>query len=327
MLRRQVLGAAALTFGVLPALTRTARAQAGPSYPDRPVRLVVPFPPGGSTDLQGRLLGQILGTRFGQPVVIENFAGAGGTIGAARVAQSAADGYTLLAGTSAPITVNPHLLPNLPYDPLRAFAPVARVGDSSLVAVVASGSPFRTLGELLARARAQPETVTYASSGIGSFSHLGGALLEARAGVKMTHVSYRGGGPAISDVLAGRVDAMLENYSTLQSYISAGQLRSIAVGAVRRLAQLPDTPTMAELGIPDYSLTAWFGLFAPAGTAEAIIQTLHAAVTEGLRQPTVAAQLAEWGVDSADESSDRFADFVREQYQAMGTLLANAGIK
>ena len=305
----------------------TARPRAQERFPTRPLRIVIPFASGGSTDILARLSAQWLTERLGQGVVAENITGAGGTIGAQRVLEAAADGHTLLAGTPGPIAINPHLLPRIAYQPLRDFEPVAFVGDSPAVAVVPRGSPFRTLRELVERARAAPATLTFASAGIGSFAHLSGELFKWRAGVEMTHVPYRGTAPAATDMIAGRVDAMFENFPSVQSYLASGDLRPLAIGAARRSALLPGVPTATEEGVGAYESSSWFGLFMRAGAPPPAIAAVNAAINAGLRDPAAAERLATLGVEPVGGTPAEFRATVERRVREAGELIRAANIR
>jgi tripartite-type tricarboxylate transporter receptor subunit TctC len=302
------------------------RATAQDRFPGKPLRMVVPFAAGGSTDILARLCAQLLTDALGQTVVVENVTGAGGTLGAGRVLEAPADGHTLLAGTPGPITINPRLMPRIGYDPLRDFAPVAFVGDSPAVVVVRRDAPIRSVRDLARRAEAEPGKVTYASAGIGSFAHLSGALFEWRAGVRMVHVPYRGTAPAATDLMAGQVDAMFENYPSVQGYIASGDLRALALGAARRSDLLPGVPTVAEEGVPGYESTSWFGLFARAGTPQAAIEALNAAIEAGLRKPETAARLASLGVEPVGGPPAAFGDYIARRLRESGELIRAARI-
>jgi tripartite-type tricarboxylate transporter receptor subunit TctC len=322
-MRRRALVAAAVAAG---APRPGHRAAAQDRFPAKPLRMVVPFAAGGSTDILARLCAQFLTDALGQTTVVENVTGAGGTLGAGRVLEAPADGHTLLAGTPGPITINPRLMPRIGYDPLRDFAPVAFVGDSPAVVVVRRDSPVGSVGDLVRRAKAEPGKVTYASAGIGSFAHLSGALFEWRAGVRMVHVPYRGTAPAATDVMAGQVDAMFENYPSVQAYIASGDLRTLALGAARRSGLLPGVPTVVEEGVPGYESTSWFGLFARAGTPPAAIEALNAAIEAGLRKPETATRLATMGVEPAGGAPAAFGDYIARRLHEAGELIRTARI-
>lgn len=319
MRRRCFLGSAALS--VLP---RVLHAQA--PFPVRPMRIVIPFAAGGSTDILARICAQQLSERLGQPVVPENLTGAGGTIGAQRVLEAPADGYSLLAGTPGPVTINPQLLPRIAYHPLRDFEPVAFVGDSPAVVVVRRGSPIRSVRDLLEHARARPERLTFASAGIGSFAHLSGELFRRRAGVDISHVPYRGTAPAAVDLLAGHVDVMFENYPSVQPYLPSGDMRVLAVGAMRRSALLPSVPTLIEEGVPDYDSTSWFGLFMRAGAPTAAVAAVNRAINEALQDPTLRERLTGMGVEPIGGSPADFRAYVSRRFEETGTLIREAHI-
>lgn len=320
MLRRDLLGASA----ALAAWPLAAGAQ--DRFPARPMRMVIPFAAGGSTDIMGRLCAQLLSDRLGQPVVAENITGAGGMIGAQRVLDAPADGHTLMAGTPGPIAINPHLAARMPYDPLRDFEPVVFVGDSPAVVVVRRDSPVRSVADLLDRARAAPGRLTFASAGVGSFAHLAGELFKARAGVDMTHVPYRGTAPAAADMIGGRVDVMFENYPSVQSFIASGELRAIAIGAARRSALAPELPTVIEAGVAGYEASSWFGLFMRAGAPAAAVAAVNAAVNEGLRDPALAGRLAGMGVEPVGGTPAEFRSYVTRRFEETGALIRAARI-
>lgn len=296
-------------------------------YPARQIRIIIPFASGGSTDILARICAQLLTERLGQTVVAENVTGAGGTIGAQRMLDAPADGYTLMAGTPGPVTINPHLQPNIPYQPLRDFEAVAFVGDSPAVAVVSRNSPIRSLRELVERAKAAPGTMTYASAGIGSFAHLSGEMFKWRAGVDMIHVPYRGTAPAATDMIAGRVDAMFENYPSVQSYLASGDLRPLAIGAARPSALLPGVPTAIEQGVAGYESSSWFGLFARAGTPSLAVSAINAAINAGIREPATSARLAQLGVEPVGGTPAEFRAYVARRLDEAGELIRTARIR
>lgn len=322
MRRRSLIAALAAAGSLRPG----HRAAAQDRFPARPLRVVVPFAAGGSTDILARLCAQLLFDALGQTAVVENVTGAGGTLGAGRVLEAPADGHTLLAGTPGPITINPRLMPRIGYDPLRDFAPVAFVGDSPAVVVVRRDSPIGSLRDLVRRAKAEPGKVTYASAGTGSFAHLSGALFEWRAGVRMVHVPYRGTAPAATDLMAGQVDAMFENYPSVQGYTASGDLRALALGAARRSGLLPGVPTVVEEGVPEYDSTSWFGLFARAGAPLAAIEALNAAIEAGLRKPETVARLATIGVEPAGGAPAAFGEYIARRLHEAGELIRTARI-
>ena len=322
MRRRSLIAAIAAAGPLRPG----GRAAAQDRFPAKPLRMVVPFAAGGSTDILARLCAQFLTDALGQTTVVENVTGAGGTLGAGRVLEAPADGHTLLAGTPGPITINPRLMPRIGYDPLRDFAPVAFVGDSPAVVVVRRNSPIDSVRDLMRRAKAEPGKVTYASAGTGSFAHLSGALFEWRAGVRMVHVPYRGTAPAATDLMAGQVDTMFENYPSVQGYIASGDLRALALGAARRSGLLPGVPTVAEEGVPGYESASWFGLFARAGTPPTAVEALNAAVEAGLRRPETAARLASLGVEPVGGTPAAFGDYIARRLREAGELIQAARI-
>lgn len=315
--RRTLLGAAV-------ALPFVARAQE--HFPIRPIRLIVPFAAGGSTDALGRLAGQIINERLGQPVVVENIGGAGGTIGTAKLVEAPADGYTLMGGTPGPVTINPHLMKNLPYDVRRDLAPVVFVGDSPGVLVVNKASAFHSIAELVAAAKSSQGGLIFASAGVGSFSHLAAELFRWRSGAGLVHVPYRGTSPAATDLLAGRADFMFENYPSVQPWIASGEFRVLAVGLAHRFSLLPDVPTMAEAGVPNCEASSWFGLFTRAGAPAEAIEAVNRAVNEGLRTPAVQARLTELGVEATGGTPEAFRALIEKRLADMGEVVHAAGI-
>lgn len=317
--RRKLLGVAA-------GLVAASRASAQERFPARTMRIVIPFAAGGSTDILARLCAQILTEKLGQTAVAENITGAGGTIGAQRVLDAPADGYTLMAGTPGPITINPHLQPRIPYQPLRDFEPVAFVGASPAVVVVRRDSPIRSIADLLSAAKANPGKLTYGSAGIGSFAHLSGELFKWRAGVDLTHVPYRGTAPAATDIIGGRIDVMFENYPSVQAYLTGGELRTIAIGATARSALLPGVPTVMEAGVAGYESTSWFGLFARAGIPPAALSAMNAAINAGIAEPAMTARLAGLGIEPAGGTPAAFRDYIARRLDETGELIRTARI-
>lgn len=271
-------------------------------YPERPIRLVVPFPPGGPTDVVGRIVAAQLTEVIGQQIIVDNKGGAGGNVGTDIVAKSKPDGYTLLFGTAATHGINVSLYQHLEYDPVKDFAPIALTGMNPMVLLVPPDMP-RTAKELIAKLKAEPGKWSFASSGNGTTNHLAGELFKKQVGIDVVHVPYRGSGPALQDLLAGRVAFMFDSFGTSLEYIRAGKLRALGVMATRRSAADPEVPTMAEAGVPDFVGATWNVVVAPAGTPKPIVDKLNAAVNKALKTPAVAERLKQAGVDTVDDST------------------------
>jgi tripartite-type tricarboxylate transporter receptor subunit TctC len=292
------------------------------NYPTRPVRVVVPFLAGGSTDTLGRVTAQTLSERFGQQFLVENVAGAGGIIGATQAARAAPDGYTLMVGTPGSMTINPHLQANLPYDPLRDFRPVAIIGDTPGVVIVRKDSPIKDLAQLIAMAKQKPGALTFGSAGIGSFTHLGGELFEHTYGVRLTHVPYRGSSQSVVDFLAGRLDVI---FGSLQGFLGMGErVKALGLAAAERSSLAPDIPTVDELGLPGYRSGSWTGLFAPAATPQAIVDKLNTAIVTALHTPAMMKRYADLGVDPAIKTPAEFTKFLAAELAEMGVVLKAA---
>ena len=314
--------------GVGPALANAgARAQTAPAYPDRPIRMVAPYAPGGAADTTARLLLGPMGEVLGQTITIENRAGGGGTIGAAAVAQARPDGYTLLADASAH-TANHALVRNLPFDYARDFAPVARLSSFPLLFLARADDPARDLAGFVAAARGRGGRVAYGSAGIGSASHLAAFLFAQRAGIEATHVAYRGGSQAAQAVASGDTQFMLASTPAGIGLVQAGRLRVLAVAGASRLPALPEVPTLHEAAPSGFEFAEWVGLWAPAGTPEAVLDRLDAAVAHAVGRPEVQARFRELGADPASylPRAD-FARYVAEQRALMTRLTAEAGIR
>ncbi|HEV7268919.1 MAG TPA: tripartite tricarboxylate transporter substrate binding protein [Falsiroseomonas sp.] len=312
---------AATLAAALP-LARIASAEE--AWPSRPVRVVVPFAAGGSTDILARLVSQSLATRLGQQIVIENKPGGATNIAAEYVVKSRPDGYTLLFGAAAMAT-NPSLLPSMPYDLFRDLAPITVIGRTPLVLVVNPGVPARTVGELMALARARPEGLNYATGGNGTIPHLASELLRSLADVRLAHVPYRGQATAMPDVLAGRVPMMLESIPPLLPVIRNGDLRALAVAEPERLAVLPDVPTLAESGFPGFSAAAWNALWAPAGTPVSIIERANREANAVLREPAVQAQFAELGARPVGGTAEEMESFLRAEVARWAEVIRRSG--
>ncbi|HLH87172.1 MAG TPA: tripartite tricarboxylate transporter substrate binding protein [Xanthobacteraceae bacterium] len=318
MLRKCLLFALAL-------LAAASVARAADTYPSRPIHFVIPFPPGGSNDVVGRVFAAAISERLGQPLVVENRPGAGGVVGTELVAKAAPDGYTLLV-ISLAHAVNPWLY-KLNYDPIKAFAPIGSMGSGTNVLVVNPTLPAHSVKELVALAKAKPGELNYASAGIGSFQHLGGELFKLDAGVDIVHVPFRGGGPAMLDVLAGNTKIMFSSLVQTMPFIRNGQLRALGTGGAERSPVLPDVPTIAEAGVPGYQATNWWGIIAPAGTPPEIIAKVQAALAAAQDSAEVQKQLEPQGADVVRMSSAAFGAFMQSEMDKWGRVVAQAGIK
>ncbi|MDT7833850.1 Bug family tripartite tricarboxylate transporter substrate binding protein [Aquabacterium sp. OR-4] len=299
-----------------------ARAQA-----PRPIRLVVPFTPGGSTDILARALAPKLAAALGVNVLVDNKPGAGGSLGASEVAKAAADGNTLLMGHIGTLAVNPAIYPKLGYDPLTSFVPVAYVARVPNVLVVKADAPWKSLKDLVAAARARPGSLTYSSGGNGSAAHIGFEALKLRTQVFMTHIPYRGTAPSVTDVLAGQVDCTFTGSPAVIGHIRSGRLRALAVSSAQRLPSLPDVPTVAESGHAGFEADQWYGLVAPAGTPAALVARLNAEVNKALALPDVAQQLAVEGAVPAPGTPQAFAALIRKEIPRWAEVARAANVK
>lgn len=295
-------------------------------YPSAPVRIVVPFQAGGLTDILARAIAQHASPRLGQPFVVENKPGASGNIGADTVAKSKPDGLTLLMGSIGTNAVNAHLFSRMPYDTLRDFTPISLVASGTLMLVTNPAVPATDMRSLLAYARANPGKLTYASGGAGASQHLAGELLKTMANVDIVHVPYKGVVQGVTDVVAGQVN-MTFDLATVEPHIRAGKLRPIAVANARRSSAFPEVPTIAESGVPGYEVSAWYGLFAPAGTPPAIVQRLQAEVVSALKDPALLQRLSALGAEPAGSTPEELSRFVRSEYDKWGKVVRQAGIR
>ncbi|HEY3074017.1 MAG TPA: tripartite tricarboxylate transporter substrate binding protein [Burkholderiales bacterium] len=296
-------------------------------FPAKPIHLIVPFPPGGGNDTVARAIAQQLGPDLGQPVVIDNRPGAGGSVGAELAARAPADGYTLFLAGVGSHAVNPNLHAKLPYDPVKDFAPITLVASAPSVLVVNPGVPARTVAEFTSYARAHPGKLNYASNGNGSAAQLAAAMYESMAGVRMVHVPYKGIAPALTDLLSGEVQLMFGTIVALVPHIQAGKLRALAVTSRKRSSLLTEVPTLAESGLPDYEAGSWYGILAPAGTPREVIDRLHAAIVKALRQPDVSKRLAAEGAEVIGSTPDEFAAHIKSEIARVGKVVRAAGIR
>ena len=297
----------------------------GASYPSKPVRMVVPFPPGGPADLLGRVLGQKLSEAFGQAVVVENRAGAAGNLGVDLVAKSAPDGYTLAMVPAGNITVNPSLFPRLPYRQSE-LAPVSMVATVENVLVVHPSVPARSLQELVAFAKTNPGKVSFASPGAGAQPHLAGEALKLATGADMVHVPYKGTGPALNDLLGGQVSMMFSQLSSALPHIQSGKLRALGVASLKRSPTLPDLPTVAEQGFPGFEAVSWYALMVPAGTSSEIIGRLHAETVKAMRQPDVIEKLTGLGARPVAGSPAELASLISAETARWADVIRRQGI-
>ena len=294
-------------------------------WPVRPVRLVVTVPPGGAADFIARLVGGRLAESLGQPVLIENRGGAGGTIAADAVAKAAPDGYTLLQNSITTHGIGPHLYAKLPYDPVKDFAPVSGLALLPLIMSVGADLPVRDVNDLIAYSKTHP--LNFASSGNGGAPHMAGELFKSVTGAPITHVPYKGSGPAVADLIGGRVQIMFDAAPSLIANVRAGKLRVLAAASEQRNRLLPDVPTFAELGYPRINVSLWYGLLAPAGTPKAIVSRLNAEVTKALQSDEVREKLLAQGADPMPGSPEAFAAFMREEMAKWAPVVKQAGIK
>ncbi len=313
-----------LLGSVLAVLAAGSQAQ---TYPSRPIRLVVPFPAAGTTDILAREVGQRLSATFGQSVVIDNRPGAGGNIGSDLVAKSAPDGYTLLMGTVGTHAINPNLYAKMPYDHLKDFVPVVLVASVPNVLEVTPSLPVHSVADLIRLAKAKPGQINFASSGSGTSIHLSGELFKAMAGVDMTHVPYKGSAPALTDLIGGQVQVMFDNLPSSLPQIKAGKLRAIAVTSAQRAPALPDIPTIAESGLPGFEATSWFGILAPAGTSPAIVARINADVNQWLQSPEAKEKLLAQGAAAAGGSPEQFGAYIRAETEKWAKVVKASGAR
>ena len=323
--RRALLRAVAAT-ALLPAAPLCARAQGRPDYPTRAVSIILPFAPGSAADGVTRLCAQMLTQRYGQSFLVDNVGGASGTIGTARAARAEPDGYTLVVGSGATVTVAPYLFRNLPYDPVRQLAPIATMGDSPIVVAVPTASPVRDLQALIAAAKARPDGLSYGSGGAGSAAHIAGEVFRWKTGTSMVHIPYRGVAAAVPDLVAARLDALFVSYPAVEPMVRAGSLRVLAVASEARSPLVPNTPTAKEAGLDGYVLSAWNGLMGPAALPQPIIRELNGAINAVLTDPDVSARLAAMGMAPIPGSAEQFRKRITDELAEMEQLTRIARI-
>ena len=326
MRRPSLCGAAAL-FAAAALAPAASAAQPAADYPNKPIRLVIPFPPGGGNDIVGRVLAERLGERLGQQVVTDNRGGASTIIAADLVAHAAKDGYTLMLGPNTTLAVIPNLKSGLPYDPLKDFDPVSLFARSTYLLVAHPSMPFGTVKELIAQARARPGQINFASPGAGTSNHLAGEMFKQMAGINLTHVPYKGTGPAVSDLLGGHVQLMFAAMASVRAHVAAGKLRGLGVSTAQRNPSLPDMPTIAESGIPGYHSNSWSGVILPRGTPQAIINRLNAEIVGLVRDSDALPRLSAQGFDLQTSTPREFSQYISSELARYGKVIKAAGIR
>lgn len=296
-------------------------------FPAKPIRLIVPFPPGGSADILARAIGQKAGEGLGQPLVVENRPGAGTAIGAEALAKSAPDGYSVMIGTVSSHAINPALNPRLPFDPIKDFTPVSLVASIPFAMIVHPSVPAKSVREFVALARSKPGSLNYSSAGNGTSNHLAGELLKSMAGIDMVHVPYKGSAPALNDLIAGQVSLMFDLVLTAAPHVKSGAVRGLAVTSSQRSSALPELPTVAESGVPGYEVSAWFGIFAPAGVPQPVVQRLNAEFVKALLQPDLRQRLASQGAEPLTSTPSEFAAYLRSEIEKWAKVVKASGMK
>jgi tripartite-type tricarboxylate transporter receptor subunit TctC len=314
---------------VLAAMSAVSAAQttSDAGYPNRPIRMIAPSSPGGPVDVMARVLAQGLTEVFGQQLVVDNRAGAGGLIGAELVAIAIPDGYTIMFGFSAPLVIVPHVAPKVPYNPLKDFAPVSLTIQAPYLLLVHPNLPAKSVKELIALARERPGKLNFASGGTGTGIHLAGELFKMTAGVNITHVPYKGAGPGMTALLANEIDMMFNGVAPAVPHVKSGKLRVLAVSGAKRSALLPDVPTVAEAGGLKYDTSGWYGILAPAKTPRPIVNRLHAATVQTLASPAVKDTFARQGVEPVGSTPEEFARLIREEWTKWEKVIRTAGLK
>lgn len=312
--------AVALAGGPLPA---TAQG----TYPTKPIRLIVPFTPGGVTDTSGRLVAEQLSKRLGQQIIVDNRPGASGNIGTQMVASAEPDGYTLVLGFDGTMVINPHVFTKLPFDTLKDFAPVGKIGDAVLILVSYPGLPAKTLKEVIALSKTQAGGLSYGTSGTGGTPHIAGELLKLRSGANLLHVPYKGGGQAMTDVLGGNIPLVYTAVAGAYQYVKSGKLHAVAVSSAQRVKSLPDVPTFIESGVPDFEVNSWVGILAPARTPKPVLDRLNAELNATLNDPELRDKLAAIGITATPGTGDQFVEQMKRDLARYGPVVKAAGIK
>jgi tripartite-type tricarboxylate transporter receptor subunit TctC len=316
-----------LLFAVLAVACAASGGASAEIFPNRPIRIVVAFAPGGPADVMARLIGQRMTAILGQAIVIDNRPGAGGTIGARAVAEADPDGYTLLLGNTSTLVISPLIYKNVNYDPVKSFAPIAALGTTSNLLIVNPALPVNSVQELIALARANPGRLNYASAGIGTPPHLIGEMFKQRLGLDVVHVPYKGGGPSVAATVAGETQYSFENPASSLPLVQAGQVRALASTSDKRSAQMPDVPTMVEAGVADFVSVSFTGVVAPAGTPGAVVDRLNAAINASLRSSEVASALVRLAVDAKVSSPQEFAAFLARERDKWAAVIKAVGVQ
>ncbi len=322
--RHLLIWTASLCLGATAGLHTTAHAQ--DAWPSKPLRLIVPFTPGGVTDTSGRLIAESLGKRLGQQVVVDNKPGASGNIGTALAKGSPADGYTLVLGFDGTMVINPHVFSKLPFDTVKDFAPIGKIGDATLILVANPNVPVKSLLDVVNLSKSTAGGLSFGTSGTGGTPHIAGELLKMRTGANLTHIPYKGGGQAMTDVLGGTIPLVYTAVAGAHGHVKAGKLKAIAVSSAQRTSSLPDVPTFAESGVPDFVVNSWVGLFAPTGTPAAIVTRLNTELNAVLNDATVREKLRAMGIEPSPGSADQYRDEVKRDLDRYGAVVKAAGI-
>ncbi|WP_457278866.1 Bug family tripartite tricarboxylate transporter substrate binding protein [Polaromonas sp. P5_D5] len=323
-MKRRSLLHSAIAGAILPALALPVWAQ--DKWPSKPITFIVPFPAGGTTDILGRLIGQKLGPVLGTTIVIDNKGGAGGSVGSEVASRAPADGYTMLGGTVSSHAINVSLYPKLGYDPIKSFSPVALIGTNPVVLVVGANSPYKTLQDVLAAAKAKPKTISSASAGSGTSQHLSLELLGFKSGTQFIHVPYKGSGPAIQDVIGGQVDMMFDTTVVAGPHIQSGKVRALAVTSAKRLESMPNVPTVAE-SVPGFEVASWQAIFVPTGTPKPIIDRLHDEIMKITAQPEMQERLKGLGMQPSSMTIEQVSAFQKAEVEKWAQVIKAANVK
>ena len=300
--------------------------QAQEAWPTKPIRLVVPFTPGGVTDTTARVIADSLGKRLGQNIIVDNKPGASGNIGTALVKSAAPDGYTLVLGFDGTMVINPHVFAKLPFDTLKDFTPIGKVGDATIILVSHPDAPFKTLAEMIAVSKSTPGGLSFGTSGTGGTPHIAGELLKLKTGAKLVHVPYKGGGQAMTDVVGGTIPLVYTAVAGAHGFVKSGKLRALAVSSAQRSSALPDVPTFIEAGVPDFVVNSWVGILAPSNLPVAIANRLNTDLNAVLNDPVVREKLRVLGIEATPGSADQFRDEMRRDLTRYGQVVKAAGI-